>query len=212
MNFDRQIYKVFYNNRCVILTDNMNFITPKSGDEYYQFNEVKDFVSLIKKFEKQAMLADLYVYAPENLKEVYNALIANYEYVPAAGGIVRNEKNQILVIYRFHRWDLPKGHVEKGEEIANTAIREVIEETGVKNLEIVRALDSSFHVYNLKNEQCIKETYWFEMKCSDSELLFPQTSEAIEIAKWIDVEDINTVLIKTYPSLKDLLKTYLGMN
>lgn len=189
----------------------MKFITPKSGDEYYQFANINDFICLVNKFEKQLVNTDLYVYAPENLLEVFNALVGIYKYVPAAGGIVRNEKNQILIIYRFHRWDLPKGHVEKGEEYANTAIREVIEETGVKNLEIVKSLDSSFHVYHLKNEHCIKETHWFEMKCTNSELLFPQTSEAIEIAKWIDVEDINSVLIKTYPSLKDLLKSYLGI-
>ncbi len=190
----------------------MNLITPKSGDEYYQFADMEGFIALISKFEKQTTNIDLYVYAPEKLSEVFKTLIAKYKYVPAAGGIVRNELNQILIIYRFHRWDLPKGHVEIGEEFSATALREVIEETGVKNLEIIKAIDSSFHVYILKNEQCIKETHWYEMKCTDSELLFPQTSEAIEVAKWINLSDINSVLIKTYPSLKDLLKTYLGIN
>ena len=49
------------------------------------------------------------------------------------------------------------------------------------------------------------------MRCFDSKELFPQTSEAIEVAKWLDVEDINTILVKTYPSLKDLIKMYLGI-
>ena len=52
--------------------------------------------------------------------------------VNAAGGLVHNAKGQYLMIRRNDIWDLPKGHQEKGEEISQTALREVFEETGIE--------------------------------------------------------------------------------
>ena len=45
-----------------------------------------------------------------------------------------NFKNEILLIYRNGVWDLPKGKIEFGESYEDAALREVAEETGVKNL------------------------------------------------------------------------------
>ena len=53
------------------------------------------------------------------------------ETVKAAGGLVINKKGQILFIHRKGVWDLPKGKLDSGERLDNTAIRETSEETGI---------------------------------------------------------------------------------
>ena len=49
----------------------------------------------------------------------------------AAGGLVFNDKNELLMIFRRGKWDLPKGKLDEGEDIEDCAVREVKEETGL---------------------------------------------------------------------------------
>ena len=58
------------------------------------------------------------------------------EKIIADGGLVFNEKKQLLMIFRREKWDLPKGKLDKGEKIEDCALREVEEETGLKELKL----------------------------------------------------------------------------
>ena len=55
--------------------------------------------------------------------------------IEAAGGVVYNDEEKILLIKRFGKWDLPKGKIERIETPKHAAMREVCEETGVCDLE-----------------------------------------------------------------------------
>ena len=59
-----------------------------------------------------------------------------------AGGLVVNQYNEVLFIFRKNLWDLPKGKIEFYETLEKAALREVIEETGVLEncLELVKPL------------------------------------------------------------------------
>jgi 8-oxo-dGTP pyrophosphatase MutT (NUDIX family) len=62
-----------------------------------------------------------------------------------AAGIVlltRSRPQQLLLLKHATRWDLPKGHVDDGEDLIATALRETAEETGLDVAEI--DLDQSF--------------------------------------------------------------------
>ncbi|GBF05053.1 NUDIX hydrolase [Deinococcus aerius] len=51
---------------------------------------------------------------------------------PGAGGVVLDAAGRVLLVrYRSGAWAFPKGHVEPGETLEQTAVREVREETGV---------------------------------------------------------------------------------
>lgn len=61
----------------------------------------------------------------------------------SAGGVVLNTKGQVLVVnQRGRSWSLPKGHIEAGEEPLAAARREIYEESGIDQLELVRFLGS----------------------------------------------------------------------
>ena len=59
----------------------------------------------------------------------------------SAGGVVVNPEGRVLLVSQFGTsWSLPKGHVEEGESPLEAARREIHEETGVSQLELVRPL------------------------------------------------------------------------
>ena len=77
------------------------------------------------------------------------------------------------------KWDLPKGKAEKNESIDVTALREVYEETGVKDLSISQPLEKTFHIFKRNSSYFLKVTYWFEMKSDYKGRLKPQLKEGI---------------------------------
>jgi 8-oxo-dGTP pyrophosphatase MutT (NUDIX family) len=111
------------------------------------------------------------------------------------------------MIYRNGYWDMPKGKMEAGETPAQTALREVEEECGVKNLKIVKPLISTYHIFSQNKKECIKRTYWFEMTCRDPNKPIPQKEEGILEARWAPKEEVKKNIEKMYLSLQDVVAT-----
>ena len=141
----------------------------------------------------------------EKLKKVF---FKNFAPIEAAGGIVQNDKKQLLFIFRLGKWDLPKGKVEKGEDIATTAVREVEEETGVTNLTLQKKIGETYHTYNAFGKHFIKTTHWFYITCPSKQTLKPQTEENITEIKWVKMKNIKEQMENTYPSIKDILGVF----
>lgn len=139
-------------------------------------------------------------------KERFEKFFASYRKIRAAGGIVRDRQGDVLMILRKGKWDFPKGKVENGETVERAAIREVSEETGVENLEIIRALPSTFHTYLTEEIPILKENCWFEMRCSEYSELIPQTEEEISAVLWVPITEVEENLKSSYPSLLSLWK------
>jgi 8-oxo-(d)GTP phosphatase len=138
-------------------------------------------------------------------------LITEFEIIHAAGGIVVNEKSEILMIYRLDHWDFPKGKIEPNEKTEVAAIREVMEETGIQKLDIKRKITTTYHTYVLDNSEILKETRWFEMSAHSSEILAPQTNEGITEVVWVSKEEVSHKLQNSYQNLKSLWNQYLNM-
>ena len=59
----------------------------------------------------------------------------------SAGGVVTNDEGEVLVVsQRGTSWSLPKGHIDPGEDALVAAQREIYEESGIHQLELVREL------------------------------------------------------------------------
>lgn len=132
-------------------------------------------------------------------------LLREYTYVRAAGGIVRNAENQILMIYRRGVWDLPKGKVETGEKNEEAAVREVLEETGVEARITHPIPFSTFHTYDTYGPKMLKETLWYEMAAITGSTR-PQTEEDIFEVVWVDRARIPNLIENSYTSLKEVVR------
>jgi len=144
-----------------------------------------------------------------DVNQVWEQMCDDFFVFEAAGGCVLNEKDELLCIYRFGKWDLPKGKQEDGELHHETALREVEEETGLSGLVIEKPLPSTYHMYKLRSKDVVKRTYWYQMRASSSAELIPQTEEGIEDIRWVAREDLPALLQNTYASLKDLFGLYV---
>jgi len=97
----------------------------------------------------------------------------------SCGGVVIF-RGKILVLYKNYRnkyegWVLPKGTVEEGEEHKVTAVREVLEETGV-NASIVKYIDKSQYSFTIPENTVAKEVHWYLM-IADNYYSKPQREE-----------------------------------
>ena len=127
-----------------------------------------------------------------------------FRQAPAAGGVVVID-NQFVAIERHGIPDLPKGHIEKGETPEVAAVREVEEETGIKDLEIIRELPSTWHCYLLDNQWTIKKTSWYLMRTKSGMKNIPQIEEGISKVYLVDKEHVKDFQEKTFASLRDVV-------
>lgn len=127
--------------------------------------------------------------------------------ITAAGGVVTAPGNKTLMIYRRGKWDLPKGKLDEGEDIQECALREVIEETGLREkIELGPEIGKTYHVYIHESIQIFKTTYWFEMKVSKECPLVPQKEENILEAAWIKEKDLSACVRRSWNAVKEVLE------
>ena len=126
----------------------------------------------------------------------------------AAGGLVKNDKDELLVIFRRGKWDLPKGKLDDGEKPEEAALREVKEETGLQNVFTVKFIGLTYHEYfdPYLKEDVIKETHWFEMHAPGKQKLVPQKEEGIEEIEWAAKENLQEKLSNTYPNITGIIQ------
>ncbi|MDF2461174.1 MAG: hypothetical protein K0S68_577 [Candidatus Saccharibacteria bacterium] len=110
-----------------------------------------------------------------------------------AGGVVFRrveDRIEILMIQdRLGRWTIPKGHVEEGESLEQTAVREVAEETGLTHLRLGEKLDKLHFFYRKEGKLIFMTTFVFLMEAlGDTDNVIPEDSEGIVDAKWFDYD------------------------
>lgn len=124
-----------------------------------------------------------------------------YKVVKAAGGVVYNADQKILLMYRLGKWDLPKGKRDDGEKSKQTAVREVEEECGIK-VKLGQKLCTTWHTYAMGNNKILKRTKWYRMECLDDSAMKPQTEEGIEELCWMNEKEIQKALMNSYSSIR----------
>lgn len=198
------MYKVFVNNKALFIASNPVFFKEFKQEEQYEFTTIKDWMSFIDNFSKSSASQVLVYHS--NVDEVWKSFASNFRFIEAAGGLVRNQKNELLVIRRLGVWDLPKGKLEKGESIEEAGIREVQEECGITDLEINGEARIMYHCYEMKGKSFLKKTYWFPMLATANDALVAQSEEDITAVKWCAEGDLHEVIADTYLSIASLLQ------
>jgi len=97
----------------------------------------------------------------------------------SCGGVVIF-RGKILLLYKniknkYEGWVLPKGTVEPGEEYKDTALREVLEESGAK-ASIIKYVGKSDYTFTVPEDTVSKSVHWYLMM-ADSYYSKPQREE-----------------------------------
>ena len=106
--------------------------------------------------------------------------------VAAAGGYVAcplPTDVALLLIHRRGVWDLPKGHLDPGEDLPTCARREVREEVGLDSLHLLRALGTTVHGYPHGDHYAVKTTHWYLMRTPERSFA-PEHREGIRRVAW----------------------------
>ncbi len=130
--------------------------------------------------------------------------------IKAAGGLVLKDR-KALFIYRFKRWDLPKGKLESGESPKDGAVREVEEECNIK-VRLEEKICNTWHTYKSNGKRILKKTSWYTMVCIDDSKMKPQLEENIEDLRWMDIEQLRLILDNTYPSIAHVMDQYFNLH
>ncbi len=200
-----ETFTVYVNQKPLILTNDEEqyFMPPAEHYQSYIYCKFKteDDIARILNIcdqDEQLQLALIYAADFESFKKTFRE---QFTEIMAAGGVVQNEEEELLLIFRKGKWDLPKGKADEGEKPEETAIREVKEETGLNEIKLGAPILTTYHAYKEEKERFLKTTYWFEMTASKSEKLTPQLEEKITDIRWVKKDSLSEYTTNTYPTL-----------
>ena len=204
--------KIYFNDKPLFLCDSID-----ETIEPYVHHDDAIFIDELDSHTIKAMIHEMQlekihagVFFHDDLEALKKAFYKKFTIIQAGGGLVLNEKNEILLIFRRGKWDLPKGKLDKGETISACAVREVEEETGLQHVTLIEPLIITYHTYHEGSKFILKESHWYTMKVSGNQTLTPQTEEDIEKVKWVKVEDLPNYYSNMYGSIIDVLEAVFG--
>ncbi len=207
---EAQIYKIYINHTVVLLkhTEDLTIHDiKKDGSLVIKYTgkpvHLLKYISLL---EKPNEIQNI-IFHYEDFKKLKNDFKAHFTQIEAGGGLVKNEKDEFLFIFRRGSWDLPKGKIDRGETKKEATLREITEETGAKRLKIVNKLMVTRHTYRGNvGRRYIKKTHWYLIS-TERQTLKPQVNEDIEKAEWMTLTSFFNVKRHVYPNILDVIHT-----
>jgi 8-oxo-dGTP diphosphatase len=122
--------------------------------------------------------------------------------VLAAGGVVVRDDGRVAVIHRprYDDWSLPKGKLDPGESFEDGAVREVLEETGVRG-RIVAELEPTSYVDRKGRDKLVR---WYRMELDGDPAAFAPNEEVDEL-RWVTPAEAGALL--SYDHDRALVRT-----
>ncbi len=206
-----QRYKIYINESPLILTHTSDFNDETAFERSLihakYMGKPKMLLNYIEVLEKNKH-HDGIIIQTDDVEQLWLDFKAQYNYIKAGGGLVTNKFGKVLLIFRRGVWDLPKGKQDPGETLAETAVREVMEETGLPQVEILEKLGNGYHCYIMSKQKTLKRTRWYLMHTTTPDKLKLQKAEGIQDAAWFEPKEIPTLNIPMYNNIRDVLVRY----
>ena len=193
------MYKVFFNRKPIFLITKIIKQDINNPMLYLKYSSSENIIKALK----SKKVKSLFLYH-SNQEKLWRNLLKKFPIVQAAGGLVINSKSEYLFIFRNNKWDLPKGGIEKKENIKDAALREVNEETGVEDIEIIKPLPMTYHFFKRNGVFRLKKTFWYLMKTEFDGKFKPQLLEGITKVEWKLKEELNEIFKNSYENIKTL--------
>ncbi len=203
-----QRYKIYINESPLILTQTSDLADENAFERslihaIYR-GKPKMLFNYIELLEKNKHHDGIIIQA-DDVDQLWKDFKSLYFYIKAGGGLVLNPVGKILLIYRRNVWDLPKGKQDPGETLAQTALREVREETGLSDLKLVEKLANGYHCYMMSKQRTLKRTRWYLMNTTTPTQLILQKEEGIQDAAWFDPKEIPKLNMPMYNNIRDVI-------
>ena len=200
-------YKIYFADKPFIITDILN---PEEQDLAGKHGTI-----MLNHYDQGSLLQATYtlentpakavIVLTDKAGEAFTLFQTFFTNIETGGGLIENEKNEYLFIFRRKKWDLPKGKLDDGETIEECALREVEEETGLKEVKLQQFMLHTWHCYLERGQRILKKGSWYKMTYAANEKLVPQTEEDIEEIIWLQKAEWAIVLQNTFQSIKDVL-------
>ncbi|MBK8349225.1 MAG: NUDIX domain-containing protein [Saprospiraceae bacterium] len=205
-----QIYKIYINEVEVILKPSADVTleeTVASGSVVVKYTGNKkhllDYINILEKSIKSEKLIIHF----DNFEKLKIDFKSHFSEIEAGGGLVKNEKNEYLFIFRRGSWDLPKGKIESSETKREATLREITEETGIKKMTVIKKLMVTRHTYRSNvGKRIIKKSHWYLIEAK-KQAPVPQATEDIERADWMTLERFFSKKRQVYPNILEVLHT-----
>jgi 8-oxo-dGTP pyrophosphatase MutT (NUDIX family) len=198
------IYKVHFENRFITISPEPDRLQ-KYG-LFHKYYDTKELYKLISDFQSDKSINSINIYGTD-IKHVWKMFRIYFTEVGAAGGLVMHTSGRYLFIEKKGRLDLPKGHIEEGEEAETCALREVSEECGITGHKVVKSICASYHTYSWEGISYLKKTSWFLMSYDGEMISDPQKEEGITKVEWLFPDEINSIKTTAWLSLMDIINS-----
>jgi len=210
---DAQIYKIYVNDSLLTLAGD---IGGQTGLQEYSdslmlryYGKTKFLLNIVDNLEKSPTPRQI-ILLTSNVQKLFSEVLTLFRWIEAGGGVVRNGNDDILAIYRRKRWDLPKGKLDPGETFEEAAVREVIEETGLKTVERGALITTTLHSFrNRRDIRSLKVTKWYGMTTPDMKLVC-QAEEDIEEAIWVNPHEFINGKFNVFSSIREVVTQYMA--
>ena len=196
------MYKVHFENRFIVISSEPDRLQ-KYG-LFHKFHATRELYNLISEFQSDTSIPSVNIYGPD-IKHIWKIFRIYFTEVGAAGGLVRHVSGKYLFIEKKGKLDLPKGHIEPGEEPKVCAIREVSEECGITGHTIIKALEPSYHTYSWEGISYLKKTSWYLMHYEGEMITEPQINEGITRVEWLSPDELSRIKDNAWLSLMDVI-------
>lgn len=202
--------KIYWNNKTIFLcvSENaFNRVESKNPDKTWFPTTAAEVAAAIAQISIASESCFVLVHNDVDFLITHSA--ACFHVIEAAGGIVVNQKNKMLFIFRRGKWDLPKGKMELQETPEFCAEREIEEETGVNQLSLHHKLMDTYHIYEERGLQILKISHWFYFSSSFEGIVHPQLEEDITEIKWFSFDEYHHVAkSNSFDAIQDVVDCY----
>ncbi|RPE09086.1 NUDIX domain-containing protein [Chitinophaga lutea] len=194
---------IYISDRPLILTGEKSTLPPEYINAATLFSptdeEIAQTISLLDRNE-----LPLAVFRHHSVPALFETVKGHFTVYEAAGGLITNDADEVLLMFRRGKWDLPKGKLDDGETLEACALREVQEETGLQNVSLSHKITETFHYYPLKDKRILKHSHWYRMFFTGTELTVPQIEEDILDIQWIRPENLGKYMAYSYENIREV--------
>ena len=201
------MYKIYIKNKPLYLThkisNELEEISHRDDTIIVKEFTIENIQILITKMQEAGTNAGIFL--QDDVEKLLSAVKKEFLVIKAGGGLVYSENRDLLLIFRRGKWDLPKGKLDEGETFESCAVREVQEETGLKDVQLQQLITTTYHTYYENGTHCLKESHWFLMLADEKQSLSPQIEEDIEKCEWVKIKGLSRYLKNAHASVIDVI-------